>query len=83
MSSIYPSLDRLEARIEHQAARIDALYRRLEERGVIPGPADAGTTDALCDELVQIEDAPLARARRSRPVRRRATRLRVGNSSGV
>jgi hypothetical protein len=81
MTTISPSLDRLEARIDHQATRIDALYRTLEERGIIPGPANG--TDAFFDELVQIEDAPVARERRAAPARRRAGRLRVGDSMGV
>jgi hypothetical protein len=83
MTRIPPSLDRLEARIDRQAARIDALYRTLEARGIIPGPADAGRGDAFFDELVQIEDAPVVRERRARSVRRRAVRLHVGNSTGV
>jgi hypothetical protein len=29
------ALDRLEARIDHQAARIDELFRLLKERGLI------------------------------------------------
>jgi hypothetical protein len=39
--------DRLEARIDRQAARIDALYRLLKERGLIDeDPADAAPTRA-------------------------------------
>jgi hypothetical protein len=81
MNRSYPSLDRLEARLDQQAARLDALYRMLEEHGIVPARADAG--DAFFDELVQIEDAPLARAPRSRPVKRRSTRSPVGHSSAV
>jgi hypothetical protein len=35
------ALDRLEARLDHQAARIDELFRLLKERGLIEeDPAD-------------------------------------------
>jgi len=34
MNDRHSTLDRLEARLEHQTARIDELYRLLEERGV-------------------------------------------------
>jgi hypothetical protein len=73
MTRIYPSFDRLEARIDHQAARIDELYRLLEARGIIPAP----------DKLDRIEDAPLQRERRAAPIRHRATRLHVGEATGV
>jgi hypothetical protein len=78
------TLDRLEARIDYQASRIDALYALLEERGLLPCPADAdGSAGALFDELVQIEDAPMAREKQVRPSRRSQTRLRVGSATGV
>jgi len=83
MREMSSALERLEARVEHQTARIDALFRMLEARGVIPSPAKTGAGDAFFDELVQIEDAPLARERRAGPARRRATRLHVGDSTGV
>jgi len=34
MNERQSTLDRLEARLEHQTARIDELYRLLEERSV-------------------------------------------------
>lgn len=83
MTRIYPSVDRLEARIDHQAARIDALYRMLEERGLIPAPADAGKTDAFFDEPLALEDAPLARESRAEGTRLLAARFRVGEATGV
>ena len=52
-------IDRLEARIDYQTSRIDALSRALEER-VTSRPR--GEDDLLFDELVDIEASPLARA---------------------
>ncbi|HZD87543.1 MAG TPA: hypothetical protein VE088_06015 [Gaiellaceae bacterium] len=74
-------LDRLEARIDHQAARLDALYAALEAGGVLE-PADAAVSDALFDELVQIEDSPLARdlAGERRP--RAVDALHLGGATG-
>jgi hypothetical protein len=71
----HTALDRLEARIDHQAARIDELFRLLKARGLIQDPADA-SNGALFDELVQIEDSPLARETRAVP-------LHVGEATGV
>lgn len=71
----HTALDRLEARLDHQAARIDELFRLLKARGLIPDLA-ALSTDALFDELVQIEDSPLARETRAEP-------LHVGETTGV
>jgi hypothetical protein len=83
MNEMQSSLERVEARLDRQSARIDALYRTLEERGIIPGPRDVGARDAFFDELIQLEEAPPAHARRAAPRRRRATGLRVGASTGV
>jgi hypothetical protein len=73
MTRIYPSFDRLEARIDHQAARIDELYRLLEVRGIIPAP----------DEPDRAEDAPVSRERLAGHPLRRATTLHVGEATGV
>ena len=82
MTEMHSTLDRLEARLDYQASRIDALYRALEAHGVRVDDVTPGG-DALFDALVRIEDAPLARsARRTRPVRRGA-RLRLGQGGGV
>jgi hypothetical protein len=83
MSKRQSRLDRIEERLDRQAARIDDLYRLLELRGIRPPAAETGTRDAFFDELVQVEDSPLARRMQVRPVRRRATRLRVGDATGV
>jgi hypothetical protein len=83
MSKTHSSLERLEARIDYQAARLDALYRMLETRGVLPRPVRAGRGDALFDELFHVEEAPFARQRRERPPRRRPARLHVGDATGV
>jgi hypothetical protein len=53
----HSALDRLEARLERQAARIDALYRALEARGILPPESEEA------GEAVEVEDFPLARAR--------------------
>ena len=71
----HTGLDRLEARLDHQAARIDELFRLLKARGLIQDPADV-PNDALFDELVQVEDSPLAREKCAQP-------LHVGEATGV
>jgi hypothetical protein len=80
MSDIH---SRLEARLDYQAARLDALFRMLETAGVFPRPARRGRDDPLFDELFQVEDSPLARKQCKAPTRRRASRLHVGNATGV
>jgi hypothetical protein len=83
MYDTHTTIDRLEARIEHQAARIDALYLILEDRGILPRHPDAGKSDAFLDEDVEFADAPSTRETRVRRARPPATRLRVGNATGV
>lgn len=83
MTRIYPSVDRLEARIDHQAARIDALYRVLKEAGVIPCPMEPGLRDVFFDKLIPYEDAPLTRDRNAEQATRRTPRLHVGAATGV
>ena len=61
MSEIHSLLDRLEARLDYQAARVDALYRILEENGLRSYPGDDPAQEELFDELLQVEDAPLVR----------------------
>ncbi|MGZ4332788.1 MAG: hypothetical protein ACXVRV_01745 [Gaiellaceae bacterium] len=76
------TLDRLEARIEDQTARIDALYRLLELRGILPRATDACRGDALFDD--ESEGLDLSGwAAKPRPTRRRSTRLHVGTATGV
>jgi hypothetical protein len=74
MTEMHSTLDRLEARIDYQAARIDALYLLLENLGVL-------TADT--EEAVLFEDAPLARDEHAEPPRRSIRRLRVGEATGV
>ena len=74
MTETHSTLDRLEARIDYQAARLDALYLLLESLGVLT--VDTG-------EAVLVEDAPLARDQREEPARRPVHRLRVGEATGV
>ena len=66
-------LDRIEARLDRQAQRIDVLYAVLEERGLLPLHRDAG--DALLDELAKIEDG--------RAPRRGGRLLHLGSATGV
>lgn len=83
MSDRQSSLERLEARLDYQAARLNALYRMLETAGVLPRPARRGRSDALCDELFQVENSPLARQPRRQAAMRRASRFHVGDATGV
>ena len=83
MSDMQSSLERLETRLDYQAARLDALYRMLETAGVLPRPARRGRGDALCDELFQVENSPLARQQRKPAAKRRASRFHVGDATGV
>lgn len=82
MNEMHSTLDRLEARLDYQAARIDALYRALERHGVDVDDA-VPRGDALFDDAVEARDVGYARRpRRARPARR-ATRLRLGQGTGV
>jgi hypothetical protein len=83
MNDTQAALDRLERRLEEQTARIDDLYRELARRGIVPRAVGADGRDALSDETLAIEDAPLARERHERRPRRRSTRLRLGSATGV
>ena len=58
MNDTHSPNDRLEARLDYQAARIDELYRLLEEHELLAPPAT--DSDDLFDELVDVEDSPLA-----------------------
>jgi hypothetical protein len=68
MDEMHAALDRLEARIDHQGARIDALYEMLELRGVLP--------------RIEARDLCTVKKRKS-PSVRRTTRLHVGEATGV
>jgi hypothetical protein len=83
MNDMHSSVERLEARLDYQAARLDALYRMLETAGVLPRPARRGRSEAFFDELFQVEDSPLAREPHKPPAKRRAARFHVGNATGV
>jgi hypothetical protein len=60
MSELHSLLDRLEARLDYQAARIDALYRTLDEHGLLAPAEPDPAQEELFDELLQVEDAPFA-----------------------
>lgn len=82
MNETQATFDRLERRIEDQAARIDALYSLLEARGILPRGADTGRGDALFDDA----SAELDRCgweRKPRPMARRAAHFHVGEATGV
>ena len=70
MNEMHATLDRLERRVEDQGARIDALYRLLEVRGILPRDVDAGRADALPRE-------------EQRRTRRRAAHFHIGTATGV
>lgn len=78
MTDRYSRIDRLEARVDYQAAEIDALYHALERRGIITRPVDAETRDAPHQEARVIEQP-----RRVRPVARRAKGFHLGDATGV
>jgi hypothetical protein len=82
MTEMHSLLDRLEARIDQQAARIDALYRELETRGILPAAVDAPPADPFFDELVDLEDVPFT-TDLAEPQQPHATPLRVGDATGV
>jgi hypothetical protein len=83
MKEMQSTVGRMEARIDYQAARIDALYAILHAQGVLPCPPDAGRGGALFEELDDVEDAPLARDTQAWTSRRPPCRLRVGEATGV
>ena len=83
MDEIHATLDRLETRLEDQAARVDALYALLELRGILPRRADVGRGDALFDDESEGLDLSDRRRERPRPSVRRAARLHVGTATGV
>lgn len=77
MDEMHAELDRLEARIDHQAGRIDALYEKLEERGVLPRHS------ADSEAEVEAPDSRSVWKQKSKPARRQPTRLHVGEATGV
>ena len=69
MDEMHAALDRLEAQIEDQTARIDALYALLELRGILPQPE---APDVSCGWDGQ-----------RRPTARRARHFHLGEATGV
>ncbi len=83
MNEMHATLDRLETRIEDQAARIDALYALLELRGILTRRVDVGRGDALFEDSAEL-DLSCCRQERPQPtVRRAAPRFHVGEATGV
>lgn len=82
MNDITSALERLEARLDYQTTRIDALYALLVEGSILHHPSHRGD-DELFDELIQIEDAPLARGTHASPERNPSEPLHVGDATGV
>ena len=84
---MHSALDRLEARLDHQAGRLDALYEMLEQRGMLPRSAAGLNGDewfgADPEAHVDAPDLCSVWKRTSSPARRRATRIRVGDATGV
>jgi hypothetical protein len=81
-AEMHATLDRLETRIEGQGARIDALYRLLELRGILPRGAEAGRGDALFDDEREVLDLPSSHEMSPRTRRRRA-HFHLGTATGV
>jgi len=76
------TIDRLEARIDLQAARIDALYEILERNGISPRPA-TGSGDAPSVEPVEVRAARSNKRRKTPPRSRRAAGFHLGTATGV
>jgi hypothetical protein len=87
MDEMHSALDRLEARLDHQAGRIDALYEMLELRGVLPRSAATlngdGWFGADAEAHAEARDLCSVWKRTSPPARRRPTRIHVGDATGV
>ena len=83
MDDTHVALDRLEARIEDQAARIDALYRLLELRGILPRGVGTGRGDALSDEGSETVDFSGGWEGKRRPAVDRRAHFHVGEATGV
>ena len=85
MSETHDTIDRLEARIDHQAARIDALYRALERHGIFPRPVNGSPGDASPDESWEVATVPSDRQAKRPPLRRprRAPGFHLGDATGV
>ena len=82
MNEMHATLDRLEKQIEDQGARIDALYRLLEQQGILPRGAEAGRGDPLFDDEPEVLDRP-SWHEAPRRTRRRAAHFHVGTATGV
>lgn len=84
MNETHSALDRLEARLDRQAARIDALYEMLEQRGVLPQSVATLEGDgAEPDAHAESRDPCSVWKRTSPPARRRPTRIHLGDATGV
>ena len=83
MNETHATLDRLEMRIDDQAARIDALYRLLEQRGILPRGGEAGRGDALSDDEPEELDLPCGWEAPRRPTARRERHFHLGEATGV
>lgn len=82
MSEMQSMLNRLEARLDYQSARIDAICRALEQRGISLRPLDVGSGGVLADLPPEVSDEPSRGRVRRRPTRPRA-RFHVGDATGV
>lgn len=84
MNEMHATLDRLETRIEDQAARIDALYGLLELRGILPRRVDVGRGDTLFDDESEGPDLSCRWQERPQPTAHRAApHFHVGEATGV
>jgi hypothetical protein len=72
----------LEARIDYQTARIDALYAALERHGIYPRPLTGSPGEPESDDSWEVADAPSTRERKSLPARR-AAGFHLGTATGV
>ena len=79
---MHAAIERLEARIDHQGARIEALYEMLELRGVIPRSISTLKSDPRYGSDPEARD-PCSVWKRKSPPARRPTRIHVGDATGV
>jgi hypothetical protein len=83
MSEMQDKLDFLEARIDHQAARIDALYRALEREGILPRPVTGDRRETSPDETWEVARVASSQPGKKPARTRRAAGFHLGTATGV
>jgi hypothetical protein len=83
MNEMHDQITRLEARIDHQAVRIDALYAAIEREGIFPRPVTGSRPGEPPEAGWEVAAVPPRKQRRKLPSRRRAPGFHLGNATGV